>query len=181
MICPLAPSISEIDARRAFAREKLGGGFDAHATKVESVGIPATLDGGIRTDAAIAMMADGICQLREGFGAKFKEPPLQGARVFGTALAMFGVTPFILSLTIVQECEQLNHEEVSSARSCDAQGVMPYAPPVMGAVVTRPTKRETASDLREQPDSVEHSEIGCPGVNRHAALQQNRIAHAKPR
>jgi hypothetical protein len=50
-----APDIGQTDPTSALLRKKLLAGLDPHATKVEAIGVPAGLDGHVRTDLAAAV------------------------------------------------------------------------------------------------------------------------------
>jgi len=129
---------------------------------VESIGIPATLNGGVCADLTAAMVADGLSELRERFSAQLIESPLQRAGVLGTPVAMLGIAPFIASLAVVQEGEELHHQQVGATALCDAERMMPYSAPVVGAVMAGPIKREAASNLLKQTHAVVHHWVSCP-------------------
>ena len=90
-----------------------------------------------------------MSELRKRFSAQLIESPLQRASVFGTPVAMLAIAPFISSLAVVQEGEKLYHQQVGATAFCDAERMMSYSAPVIGAVMAGPIKREATSNLRK--------------------------------
>jgi len=70
-------------------------------------------------------MPDGVGQLGERFIAQIIEPSLQRAGVLRPMLAMLGVAPFVPTLSVVQEREELHHQHVCAASPGDVQRVPP--------------------------------------------------------
>ncbi len=81
------------------------------------------------------MVADGIDEPRKCFSARLIESPLQRASILGTPIAVLEIAPFISSLAVVQEGEELYYQQVGATALCDAERMMSYLTPVIGAVM----------------------------------------------
>jgi hypothetical protein len=144
-------------------REVPSSGFDPHAAQVQTVCVPAGLDGGVGVHSTITVVRHGVAQNIQLQSVELEVPSVQLGRKARSPETVVWVPVFIKPLAVVQKRKQLHHQKISPCGLPNGERVVSNTRPVTWAVYAALVHFELLQNLVEQtlPVELTRCHVGC--------------------
>jgi hypothetical protein len=125
-------------------------GLDAYPAQIESIGVPAGLDGHVRLQGPVAVPRAGCDQQGQILRPKREHPTVELLRELGGPGTVSGVLELVLAARIMKKGEELDDVRAGSCGGGEPEAIGSDPGPMSRAMDAAPVEREPVSNLVHQ-------------------------------